>query len=139
MAQTQTQPQAKDQAQTPPPGSKQNEPLKRDGSKLRRVKVWRMDENKHQPITVFVNSADNKKEFHPGQEVELSEQLIEALNDARLESMHEIPPNSGIYEADNPRHEAQAQNPGYSVQVDYATGTIYLVRSEPKYLVEYIR
>lgn len=130
-------PEAQEQQSTHK-GSKANMPLKKDGSRMRRVKVHRTDENRHAPITVYVNEPKNKREFFPGQAVELSEQLIEALKLAREESMIEIPENSGIYEAENPRLEAQAQNPGWDVETDFSTGTLYLKRSSPRYVIEYL-
>lgn len=130
------QAQGKEHAQTPPPSSKQSQPLKRDGSRTHRVKVFRTDENKHAPISVCVNDPKNRKEFYPGQEVHLREDLIDALKMARLESSLEIPPGSAVYEAQDPKMEAQRMNPGYGVQADLTTGTLYLVKSEPKYLVE---
>jgi len=126
------------EAEAPEEGSKVYEPKKDDKSKEHRVKVYRMDENKEAPISVFVNDEMNRREFYPGQEVTLNEQLIDALKLARIESSFEVPPDSGIYEAQNPKMEAQSNNPGYKVEHDLQTGTLHLVKSEPKYVVEQI-
>jgi len=118
--------------------SKQTAPKKSDGSKKRRVKVFRQDENPNAPITVLVNTPQNKREFHPGETVELSEQHIEALKLAREQSSYQIPPGSGIYEAASPKQEAQRQFPKFKIEEDFTTGTLWAIRDMPRYIVEHV-
>lgn len=106
------------------------------GKKTKKCRVYRLGDNKHAPITVTVNDIRNKREFMPGQEVELTQQHIEALRNARIDSEIPVPDESGVYQASNPLHEAQRQNPSHKAEVDIKTGSIVLRRSEPLYSVE---
>jgi len=118
--------------------SKASQPVKKDGSRTRRVKVHRMDGNKHLPITVTVNTRRNRREFWPGQEVELTEQQIGALKDAIVSHNIPISEGSGVYESNNPKAEAMRQNPGWDATVDIASATVFLHKDEPVYVVEYL-
>lgn len=112
-------------------------PIKSDRDKKHKVKVYRRDKlNENMPIVVCHNSSINKKEFMSGDEVELTQSEISILEDARIEHRIDIPDNSGIYEASNPMLEAQKQNPGFEAKVDIKTGTIYLQKSDPIYIVQ---
>lgn len=113
-------------------------PIKKDGSRLRRVKVHRMDGNKHLPVVVCVNSRRNRREFAQGVEVELTEQMIGALKDAVVSHDIPVPEGSGVYESTNPRAEAIKQNPGWDARIDIMSGQVFVCKSEPIYVVEYL-
>lgn len=102
----------------------------------RLCKVHRRGENQNAPIVVTPGDIKRKKEFWPGQSVYLTDRHIAALRGAVIDSEIAIPDNSGIYEAANPQFEAQKRNPGYEAKVDVSTGSVYLKKSEPLYIVE---
>ena len=112
-------------------------PVKSSRDKTYKVKVYRRDKlNETMPITVCHNDSHNKKEFMSGAEVELTQSEIDILKDARIEHRFDLPDNSGIYEASNPLFEAQKQNPGMEAKIDHRTGSIYLQKSEPIYIIQ---
>jgi hypothetical protein len=105
--------------------------------KTRRVRVYRHhDGNEHMPIVLTLNNIENRKEFMPGEEITLTDDEIEVLKSAIFESTLPIADESGIYQAEDPKAEAQRQNPGWEVVTDFRTATLYLRRNEPMYIVE---
>ena len=104
----------------------------------RLCKVHRRGENQNAPITATPGDIRRKKEFWPGQPVYLTDRHIAVLRDAVIDSEIPIPDNSGIYDAANPQFEAQKRNPGYEAKVDVQTGSVYLKKIEPLYIVEII-
>jgi len=108
--------------------------IRQKGERL--CKVHRRGENQNAPITVTPGDIKRKKEFWPGQSVYLTEKHIAVLRSAVIDSEIPIPDNSGIYESGNPQLEAQRRNPGYEAKVDISTGSVYLKKTEPLYIVE---
>ena len=108
--------------------------VRKSGERL--CKVYRRGENQNAPVTVTPGDIKLKKEFFPGQPVYLTDKHIAVLRDACIDSEISIPDNSGIYESANPQFEAQKRNPGYEARVDIQTGSVYLRKKEPLYIVE---
>jgi len=118
--------------------SKATSPLKRDWSKKKKVKVWRMDENKNEPIRLCVNDRSNRKVFWPGQEVILTEGEIQALRDSVQPKRIEVPEDSEIYQQPDPRLAAMQRNPGWDAEYDLLQGVVYLTSSNPLYVIQEI-
>ncbi len=109
--------------------------------KLIKCRVHRTNcdpENKDMPISVTVNTANNKRVFWPGQEVELTASQIGVLKDSVQETSLPIPPESGIYDSQNPMALAKAYFPTMTPITDPVTGTINMVSRTPNYIVESI-
>lgn len=109
--------------------------------KLTKCRVHRSNvdpDNKDMVISLTVNSISNKKTFWPGEEVELTQSQISVLKDSVEEVRIEIPPESGIYSSKDPVSVAKAQNPGFSAEIDRATGLITLVQRVPNYIIEVV-
>lgn len=93
-------------------------------------------DNANVPISVIVNDRKNKREFQPGQIVQLSQGHINVLRDAVEETRLVLPDDSGIYKAENPLALARSQYPDMDAQFDPSTGGITCTRRQPNYIVE---
>ena len=93
-------------------------------------------DNANVPISVTVNDRKNKREFPPGQIVELSQSHINVLRDAVEETRLVIPMDSGIYQAAEPLALARNQYPDMMPTHDPMTGEIVCTRRMANYIVE---
>lgn len=119
-----------------PEPSKMTAPLKKDWSKQRKVKVYRMDQNRDEPIRLCVNDRKNRKVFWPGQEVVLTESEIQALKDSVEPKRIEIPEDSEIYQQADPRLAAMQRNPGWDAEYDLLQGVVYLTSTSPLFVIQ---
>ena len=113
-----------------------------EGPKKRAVIVrWlNVDEmNVRLPITVnhIAKNGGGRKQFTPGELVYLTPAQIGILKDAKESSRVEIPGESAIYDAEDPKFAAVAAYPSFNPVVDYMTGLITMVREQPRFSVEY--
>ncbi len=93
-------------------------------------------DNKDIPISINANTTAGKKQFSPGEEVELSDTQISILRDAVDETMIQIPLESGIYTSNNPAALAKNLYPSMVPYTDPATGGITMVNRSPNYIIE---
>jgi len=107
--------------------------------KLTKCSVHRTNcdpDNKDNPISITVNTANNKKVFWPGQEVELTDSQIGVLKNSVEEVKLTIPPESGVYESQNPIALARSYYPTMTPSVDQASGMIDMISRTPNYIIE---
>jgi hypothetical protein len=90
------------------------------------------------PITVNAigRPGGGRKEFRPGDVVNLSQAQVNNLEDAVDEPEVLIPEGSGVYEKGDPVQAAQAQYPGYRIVKDPATGFITATKRVPHFSIE---
>jgi len=96
-------------------------------------------ENANLPIIVNPigpTSLGGKKEFMPGQPVELTIAQINVLKNAVEETEFELPDSSGIYEERDPIAAARSQFPEFQFRRNKVNGSIIAFRRSPNYIVE---
>lgn len=94
--------------------------------------------NKSLVISVTANSISGRKQFHPGQEVDLTEAQINILIDSVEDTQIAIPPTSAIYESPPDRQLQLASNffPDMQPVRNNATGMITMVKHAPNYIIQ---
>jgi len=95
-------------------------------------------DNRDLPISITVNSINNKRMFWPGEEVELNESQIGVLKDSVEEVELEIPDESGIYESQNPVALVKSYYPSMRARRDPVTGRIVMTQRTPNYILELV-
>ncbi len=93
-------------------------------------------DNKDIPISINANTPAGKKQFAPGQEVELTATQISILKNAVEETMIQIPLESGIYTSNDPQSLAKNLYPSMTPQVNLATGEITMIDRSPNFIIE---
>jgi hypothetical protein len=119
-----------------PAYSEQRRPIIKDGLRMRKCRVHRMDMNRHLLVKVQVNDRKNRRVFPQGKVVTLTERDIEALRNSVTTHRLPVGENSGIYESENPKYAAMQQNPDFDAEIDFMTGRVYLTKQTPNYVVE---
>ena len=119
----------------------ETEPKKERKPRMFKVKVHRQNvqpENQDLPITVNPVGAGlgGKRDFMPGQVVELTSTHLEILRNSVVENEIEIPDSSAIYESENPKKMAELNYPGMEAKMDPTTQRITMVKSTPNYVIE---
>jgi len=103
------------------------------------VKVHRMgvdENNRFLPIVVLVNDIRSKREFTPGDPVELDDVQIQSLRDAAYNCAIQIPDDSAIYDSRNPLAAAEKMYEGMKAYHDPVTMKIWVKKNEQRYLIE---
>jgi len=95
-------------------------------------------DNRDLPISITVNSINNKKMFWPGEEVDLNASQIGVLKDSVEEIELEIPDESGIYESKNPVALAKSYYPNMRATRSSVTGRIVMTQRIPNYYFEQV-
>jgi hypothetical protein len=119
-----------------------DEETKTKGPKKYVVQVFRLggdERNRKDPIYINTGKKETggKIEFHPEVDVLLTETQIRILETAIEENKVEITTESGIYEMNNPKKEAEKLWPGYRIVENEVDGSLTAVREEKVYSVNY--
>lgn len=109
--------------------------------KLIKCRVYRANcdpDNKDQPISVTINTASSKRNFWPGEIVELSKSHIGVLKDSVEETKLQIPPESGVYASSDPIAVARNFYPTMTAVVNPTDNMITMISRVPNYIVEMV-
>lgn len=108
---------------------------------IKKVRVHRLnvdESNKELIITVndLGDTRHGKKEFIPGQEVELTQAQINILRAAVERQEITLDTYSGVHTESNPLMAAEKQFPGFKAHYDRHTGSVIVVKETPNYSIE---
>lgn len=108
---------------------------------IKKYKVHRLNvDESNKNLIISVNDLgdirNGKKEFLPGQVVELTNAQVSILRDAVEVQEIRLDSYSGVHGEADPLRAAELQFPGFSARRDRATGFVIVDKRTPNYAIE---